>query len=114
MSSESDEQIGFVTWWRLKYPTILLFHIPNGSWRNPVTATRLKKEGVVAGIPDLFCPKHLLWIEMKNVNGGKVSEEQFAMIDYLRRIGHTVMIANGATDASRQVLDFMKVMENEV
>jgi hypothetical protein len=111
MSSESNEQIGFVRWWREKYPTILLFHIPNGSWRDIRTATRLKKEGVVAGIPDLMCPKYSLWIEFKNIKGGTISDEQYAMIDYLRSIGDTVIIGYGAEDASRKVLDFMKEME---
>ena len=45
-----------VTWFRLQYPVYksLLFAIPNGGDRNRVVAAKLKAEGVLAGVPDLF------------------------------------------------------------
>lgn len=47
-----------------------LFHIPNGGSRNIIEATKLKKMGVKAGVPDLqlIVPNgevHGLWIELK-------------------------------------------------
>ena len=107
MSSESAEQQGLLLWWRNKYPDLLIFHIPNGGWRDPRTAVKLKREGVVRGVPDLYVPKHHLWIELKTEKG-KLSPEQSAMHHYLRAIGDTVIVGYGAEDASRKVLEFME------
>ena len=112
MSSESAEQQGLLLWWRNKYPDLLIFHIPNGSWRDPRTAVKLKKEGVVAGVPDLFCPKHHLWIEVKTEKG-KLSPEQSAMHQYLRAIGDTVIVGYGAEDCSMKVLETFKSHNNQ-
>jgi len=107
MSNEHSEQVGFITWFRNRYPSILIFHIPNGEYRSISVAKRLKAAGVVAGIPDLYIPRYHLWIEMKTETG-KLSKDQEAMHTYLRRIGDTVFVAHGAEDASRQFLEFLK------
>ncbi len=106
--SEHSEQVGFINWFRAKYPDVLIFAIPNGEKRAISVAKRLKMEGVVRGIPDLFVPAWTLWIEMKRVSGGRLSTEQRQMIKYLEGIGHTVIIGKGAGDASKQILDFLK------
>ena len=105
--SEHDEQKGLVNWFRSNFPSVLIFAVPNGEKRSISVAKRLKAEGVVRGVPDLFVPEWNLWIEMKRQNGGRLSAEQKDMIEYLQRIGHTVIIGKGATDASRQVMDLM-------
>ncbi len=107
-SSESTEQIGFLQWFRIKFPDILIFHIPNGGARHIKTATRLKEEGVVPGIPDLFIPTWNLWIEMK-VPGGKLSKPQEGIIKYLESCGHTVIVGYGARDASEKVMKLVKI-----
>lgn len=112
MSSEHSEQQGFVQWWRHRYPGVLLFAIPNGGVRHIATGKALKDEGVIAGIPDLFCPRHALWIEMKTTTG-KLSVKQERIISYLRRINHTVIVGCGAEDASRQVLEFMASIKSQ-
>jgi len=53
---------------------MLLFAIPNGSQRDVITGKRLKDEGVVAGVADLFLSVarngyHGLYIEMKTDKG---------------------------------------------
>ena len=57
---EEDEQrslFEWVNWMSGKYPELeMLFHIPNGGKRNKLEAIRLKREGVRAGVPDLFLP----------------------------------------------------------
>ena len=78
--SEHDLQCACIRWFRLQYPNEVIFAIPNGSQRNIVVATKLKAEGVVSGVSDLFliCPKgHFngLFIEMKS-KGGKLTENQ--------------------------------------
>ena len=106
--SEHSEQAGFVTWFRDKFPATLIFAIPNGEKRAMNTAKRLKAEGVVPGVPDLFVPSWRLWIEMKRTQGGRLSDEQKRVIGYLERQGYSVIVARGAEDASRQVLEFIK------
>jgi len=107
MSSEHAEQAGFVAWFSQRYPGTLIFAIPNGGKRDIVTAKKLQMEGVTPGVPDLFVPAWSLWIEMKKP-GGRLSEAQKNMIEYLTRIGHTVIVAYGARDASEKVLGLKK------
>ena len=106
--SEHSEQVGFVNWFRAKYPHTLIFAIPNGEKRSISVATRLKAEGVTRGIPDLYIPSCNLWVEMKRATGGRLSPDQKKMIEYLKSVGHTVIIGKGASDASKQVLEFLE------
>ena len=106
--SEHSEQVGFINWFRSQYPEILIFAIPNGEKRAISVAKRLKMEGVVRGVPDLFIPAWNLWIEMKRVSGGRLSTDQKQMISYLENIGHTVIVGKGATDASQHIRKFME------
>jgi hypothetical protein len=105
--SEHVEQSLFVQWFRRSYPNVLIFAIPNGGARSKATAGRLKVEGVVAGVPDLFVPEWHLWVEMKRIKGGKVSDEQFGMIDYLQSVGYRAIVCKGAEDAKAQILEFL-------
>ena len=109
--SEHSEQVGFINWFRVKYPNVLIFAIPNGEKRAITVAKRLKAEGVVRGIPDLFIPQWTLWVEMKRISGGRLSTEQKAMIQYLEGIGQKVIVAKGAADASKQILEHLKEKE---
>lgn len=54
--SEHALQASCVDWFRYQYAdqSALLFAIPNGGARNAITGAFLKKEGVVAGVADLF------------------------------------------------------------
>lgn len=108
LPSEHEEQVGIVNWIRRKFPEVVVFAIPNGDKRSISVAKRLKAEGVVAGVPDLFIPDWNLWIEMKKQKGGRLSAAQKDMIEHLERIGHTVIVGYGATDASQKITDFLK------
>lgn len=108
LPSEHQEQSGFIHWFRHQFPRVLIFAVPNGEHRSISVAKRLKAEGVVRGIPDLCVPAWSLWIEMKRVQGGRLSKEQRETIRYLESIGHTVIVGRGAKDASSQVLQFIK------
>ena len=99
--SESKEQILVVNWMRKNHKNLRIFHIPNGGGRSLVTAARLKLEGVSRGVPDLFIPALKLWIEMKDLDGGVVSEEQKDWIEYLRQHGYCAEVANGHEEAIR-------------
>lgn len=84
---EDQEQMALVSW--LKMKGIRHFSIPNGGLRNKVIAGKLKAQGVVPGVPDLTiwpppnCPSMpVLFIEMKRIKGGTVSEFQQEWLDY--------------------------------
>lgn len=109
---ESTEQIILVNRIRQFYPDVLLFAIPNGGQRSITEAVRLKAEGVLAGVPDLFIARasgamHGLFIEMKRAKGGvngksgggKVSEKQQAVMLTLSQEGYAVMVAHGCDEA---------------
>ena len=76
-SSEDDEQEVVIRWARLSsnaWPGLkLLHHIPNGGSRNQKEALKLKKMGVLAGVPDLHLPVACagyngLYIEMQTAD----------------------------------------------
>jgi hypothetical protein len=103
-SNEHMEQMGLINWFRLKYPETLIFAIPNGEYRAMTTAKKLRSEGVVPGIPDLYIPAWKVWIEMKRKEGSVLSNEQKRIHAYLESIGDTVIVGYGAEDASRKIL----------
>ena len=81
--AEHRLQCTCVRWFRYQYPPLsaLLFAVPNGGRRDPVTGARLKAEGVVAGVADLilFLPSdkhHALCIEMKTPRGRQSSSQK--------------------------------------
>jgi len=55
---EDDLQKACVTWFRLQYPDVVIFAIPNGGKRNAIEAARMKATGTLAGVADLFVMKH--------------------------------------------------------
>lgn len=105
--TEHEEQRVFVQWFRRRYAPVRIFAIPNGGFRSRATAGRLKAEGVMRGIPDLFVPEWNLWIEMKRVKGGRLSPDQVNWKQYLEEIGNTVFVAYGAQNAMELVDDFI-------
>ena len=81
---EEGEQITlfeWVNWMSGRIPELeMLLHIPNGGKRNKLEAIRLKREGVRAGVPDLFLPVargkyHGMFVELK---AGKRQADQSA------------------------------------
>jgi hypothetical protein len=112
--SEHQEQKAFVQWFGHQFSGVRILSIPNGAalagdgLRRAMQMGRLRAEGLSPGAPDLFVPAWLLWVEMKKANGGVVSDEQAEWHEYLRGIGHTVIVGRGFEDATRQVQDFKK------
>lgn len=100
--SEHDEQCAFVQWWRRTQPDDL-FAIPNGGSRSKSQAGKLKAEGVMAGVADLYAPSRRLWIEFKRVCAGTLSQEQKDFLARRLRDGDRAMVAWGCEDAIHQV-----------
>lgn len=53
--SEARIQSDCYLWFNNSFPSLrgLLYHVPNGELRDPITANKLKSMGVVSGIPDI-------------------------------------------------------------
>lgn len=80
---EHQLQCACVKWFYYQYPKLrgLLFAVPNGSRRDIVTASKLKAEGVVAGVSDLILLKKTkqygaLLIEMKTATGRQSTNQK--------------------------------------
>jgi hypothetical protein len=115
--SESTEQQALFQWAaynEAKYPELkLLFHIPNGGKRYKATAIRLKKEGVKAGVPDVFLPVarggfHGLYVEMK-AKKGKLSDNQLFWIFDLSRQGYKTEVCFGWEQAKEKIEGYLGI-----
>lgn len=116
--SEYSEQVAVMDWARKNekvHPALeFLFHIPNGGHRNKVAAARLKRAGVKSGVPDLFLPYplngyHGLFIEIKRIKGGKVSDEQREFHSFLGEVGYLVYTCCGAEQTKRVICDYLGI-----
>lgn len=96
--NETQHHIGLMVW--AKTQPILseyLIHIPNGGYRHPMEAIKLKKMGVKAGVSDLFLAYpnpyyHGLWIELKSEKG-KLSPEQKSWLILMQRVGFAIAVS---------------------
>lgn len=84
-----------------------LFHIPNGGYRHPKEAKKLKQMGVKPGICDLFFAYpsgnyHGMWIELKSV-GGCLSTTQRNWIRMMRDVGYYVACVNNFDDFVKEI-----------
>lgn len=96
------------------HPELRLLHaIPNGGKRSKSEAARMKAAGVKAGVPDMFLPvarggSHGLYIELKRIKGGRVSEEQLAWMEELTREGYTCAVCHGWEEARKVIQTYLK------
>lgn len=111
---EHNLQVACVTWFRLRYSPYkrLLFAIPNGGLRNLRVAQKLKSEGVLAGVSDIFLMKpnkHFsgLWIEMK-VKPNKLTESQIEFgVDAINR-GFSFKVCYSIDEFMEIINEYMK------
>ena len=117
---EHHEQVFLFTWafhQRGLYPELdLLFAIPNGGRRDPISGARLKDEGVKPGIPDICLPVMrgrygALWIELKaqKPNGAAVSPHQRHWLQALREHGHATAVCYGFDEARDKILSYLRL-----
>ena len=118
---ESTEQQRLFTWWRLEgarhfgLPACVLFAIPNGGKRSLKTAMTLKREGVQAGVPDIFLAvparhHYGLFVELKRPKGpgvskGRPTQAQREVMQALTARGYCCKVAYGA-DEARKVIEW--------
>lgn len=115
--TESQLQILLFDWChmnRQKYPELqLMFHIPNGGYRNINTAKRLKAEGVKAGVPDICLPiakgnYHGLYLELKT-DKGRLSKEQEIWLSDLKSEGYLAEVAYGFDEAVKVIKGYLEL-----
>jgi hypothetical protein len=82
-----------------RFPEVRLLHsIPNGDWRGPRVAQKLKAEGVLPGMPDLCLPVprggyHGMYLELKH-GRGLVRPSQWSIMLELHAHGYFVRLTN--------------------
>lgn len=109
-------QCACVRWFRYAYPHHLLYAVPNGGQRSVATAARLKAEGVLAGVPDLFLSAarggfHGLYIEMKDGAKGRVSESQRDTMERLTAEGYLCAVCRNFDEFRQTVEEYLRGAE---
>jgi hypothetical protein len=108
---ESALQRACLKYFRLKYPNILIFAIPNGGKRDIITASIMKREGVIRGIPDLFIAypngKYSgMFIELK-VGNNKPTKHQKEIMQMLEKAGYYVTICYTINEFMKEVNNYL-------
>ena len=116
VASEAQEQSAVVEWWRFahkKYgvPEVALLHIANEGTGSVVRGCLQKRQGVRAGVADLFLSvprggRAGLWIEMKRKDG-QVRPEQREFLEKMRDLGYDGVVCHGAEAAIEKIHAYM-------
>lgn len=116
--TEHYEQSLLIKWFRLQHPLLAncLFAIPNGGHRHITTAVKLKEEGVLAGVADLFLmiPRgkhHGMFIEMK-AKGGITSQAQKKFLAIAEIMGYAVTVSHGFEMAKRDIEKYLELSKD--
>lgn len=110
--SEAQEQKALFEWAEY-FPALKWLHaIPNGGRRDKKEAADLKRQGVKAGVSDIFLPLpkgkyHGLYIEMK-VKGNKPTEKQTEFLEYAKGAGYAVAVTYSAEEAIKVITMYLK------
>ena len=113
--NEHKLQCNCIKWYRYQYPQFsnLLFAIPNGGQRNIIVATKMKAEGTLSGIPDLFLAKPKgnyagLFIEMK-YGKNRPTENQIYQMELLRQSGYRVEVCYSFDEFVNIIENYLKI-----
>lgn len=114
---ESDLQETCVQWFRIQYPDKLIFAIPNGGKRNKFEAFRLKKQGVMSGVPDLCISEplgayHGLYVELK-VEKRKPTQNQEEVMSKLAARGYKTEVCREFEQFQTIVNGYLGLREQE-
>lgn len=114
---EAQEQEALFEWKAIamrKDPRLALLHaIPNGGWRHPAVGAAMKRQGVLAGMPDVHLPVsrggyHSLYVELKRIGcGNDLSREQKEVIGALRVVGNAVHVCEGWEEARNVIESYL-------
>jgi VRR-NUC domain len=102
-NAEARLQAAIVQYIRDAAPQCLVFHVHNGGLRSKSELSRMRWQGVVAGIPDLVLVApggNTHFIEVKTPTG-RLSPDQIAIHDHLVALGTPPAIARSIDDVRR-------------
>jgi len=110
--NEHQEQVMLIKWFRLQYPKLTIFSIPNAAKRSMQLAAYMKAEGLISGVPDLFLMKanktrYGLFIEMK-AKDGKPTESQIEFIEKAKSQNYEAVIAYGYEEAKNIINEYLQ------
>jgi hypothetical protein len=111
--SEFEEQAALVHWFRKTYPDVWIYANRNGGSRTPREKVDQIREGVLAGVADLFAPGFMLYIEMKRTKGGVTSNAQISFKEHVESFGYSWILAEGFEDAKDKILIFVDGDKNK-
>lgn len=117
---EADQQALVIEWahWAYrtqsaKYPMLRLLHASmNAAKRSIKQGGRMKAQGMLSGVPDLFLPvprgdKHGLFIEMKS-EGGRPTRDQLRFIQDVIDLDYAAHICYSAKEAIELIEDYYR------
>lgn len=90
-----------------------MFAIPNGGYRNPKEAYNLKRQGVKAGVSDIFLPVpndkyHGMFIEMK-IHPNKPNLKQRMFISHMLKNGYSCKVCYSSEEAVKEIDKYMRL-----
>ena len=91
----------------LWFNKIFNFAVPNGGRRDKLTAIKLKREGVIAGAPDLIIvlPGKVVFVELKNGKIGRQSQKQKWFEKEIKGFGFDYVVWRDFSDAVKFVME---------
>ncbi len=110
--TEAQEQTAYFNWAAYIPELKWAYAIPNGGKRDKIEAAHLKRQGVKAGVSDIFVPLpkgkyHGLYIEMK-VKPNKPTDKQKDFLADMAVAGYATAVCYGADDAIRVTKQYLK------
>ncbi len=112
---ESKHQEAFFKWLELQHPKLfeLCFHIPNEGKRSYALANVMRRKGLKAGIPDVFCaiPSgdfHGLFIEFKKEreNLSPIQKERKLLLSVS---GYRCVVCYSFEDAKKSFIEYINI-----
>lgn len=114
--SEAKRQADGFQWFWNTYPDLrgLLYHVPNGEYRDKVTAAKLKGLGVVAGIPDMVLNfRAKTWFFEWKDDKGRVSDAQAKIHSLMRSQGFIVFVVRDVEHFKKLVVDILEAKQTD-
>lgn len=103
--------------WSVEYAKVdprihFMFAIANGGFRDIITASMLKAEGVKRGVLDIFLPVTCaawagLWVEMKKPKVGRLSLFQQEFRDFVTTQNYKVVVCRTWESARDEIIRYL-------
>jgi hypothetical protein len=111
-ASEDAFQVSAMQYLRYCYPDILAFHVPNGGKRSAREGAKFKRQGVLAGVPDILIIKQKgsfsgFAIELK-VKGGRLSPSQKERLQQFEGAGFKTLTTYSLDEFINEIDKYLK------